>query len=260
MNFKDLREFTQYIKGLPAGEKKITLRNISKVTTYVVQPPVDGNGKYLGGVKVKEMISRAEAESGRYIPTPESKVKLEEGTVFDLDDEIQGKDWEWVQYLDCIALTKGDALSNKHVSFYIELPEMEAVRKLGKFEAKKKAYDLVANIPTDELVEAAMSMGLLVEGYSPSQIRTLLYDKADSDAEKLARTLEDPDYAIVLTYLKAKKMGVIIYQDQMYRYGDITLGFTESQVKEFLKDRKANKEIVESIHKEMVSRSSKLKK
>ena len=257
-DFKNLLDFTDYIKSLPAGtSKKITLRNISKVTTHLVYPPIDENGRYVGGVKTREQISRAEADSGKYIATPESKVKLEEGTVFDLDDEMQKVDWEWVKYLRCVGLTKEETLTDKDKIFYVELPELEAVRAVSKFETKQKAYTLVSDIATDELPEAGTSLGMNVDSYAPSQIRSMLYQKADDDPAKLIATLQDPDYAIILLFLKAKSKGIIYYQDSIYRYGDISLGFTESQVKEFLKDKKANKEIIESIVKELETRSKK---
>lgn len=267
--FNNIKDYTEFLLNQPQGvEKVIRLACNSKGLTgsgevkVDVEPYKDRSGRSLGAYP---SLSREQQESGEYIPhgtfksiagetIMATKVTIAHGTEFNLENEVDRKNWEFVQHTPYITMNLSDFLNNKKALFYVELPAtIEAEAKVSNFELRAKAFNLISNSPSTDLRFVANMLNYNLNDYSDSVIKQWLYEYADENAlktKKLIDTLEAPDYSVALLMLKAIERGVIVEANDMYSYHDTYLGRTKDQVKEFLKDP-SNKSVVEELNKDL---------
>ena len=253
-DFKNFREFVDYALTDPTI-KKITFRSLTKMSELSVQPATDLNGKWLG-IKEPSLISREEMESGKYIAKPETTRTISDGYEMDLSNEIDREDLKWLKYCKEFMFSKKEALFQVFPTpmFFVDLPDYENTVKLTSFQAKKKAFDLVENTPEDELKFICKKLNVDMSDADIKTIKVWLLDTADSSkegAEKIISILEAPDYKVELFALKVLDAGIIKQESGIYKYGNVVIGFTYEVLKEFLKDRVKNKEVIDSIIQEL---------
>ena len=239
-----------------------------------IQPCRDAFGNYPKCVKHVDskgdmVLSDAEKnDPGRdYFIRENDVIIIEDGTTFDLSNPYDKSRWEAIENCKLIAPSRwAKDASGKYLidgtsdmktrdprygvaSFYVEIPGMEAAKKVKK---KKLIHAACAYIWDDPLgsegrMQKARVLGKRMLGAADADVLDFLLQVAEKDPEKIIRLYTSDDMTTRIMFLDAKDRKVIIHKDKLYIYGENTiLGATDESVITYLLNPK-NKRIVEMI-------------
>lgn len=243
---------------------------------YFIQPCKDKKtGRLPNCVKAVDshgdiILTDAERNSGEYFVKENETFIIEDGTTFDLNDEIQKKNWEAIRNCDLIApdiLAKdgeGNYLIHGTVNMrttrprygiaelYIDKPGLEAARKV-------KRKTLVNNAMTFILDDERGSEGRLLmvrllgknmQNMSDADVTSYLLDIAEKDPEKIIKLYTGDDLALRLLFIEAREKKVILVKNGVYLYTEVVLGATDDAVLTWMKNAK-NKKTLELIRRDV---------
>lgn len=232
------------------GNEKVVLKSVfSKEKKITVMPAKDRRTGWYAGVK---RLSDDDKKKLTYWVEPTTKLIIEHNKEFNLSDETDKLNWEWVSKLPVIALSYEEAQKTKEALFYVENLEVES-RKTVEIETMvNKAVSYILKDRTDILPDRARLLGYDMEGESTWAIKeTLLRIAKDpKTCSRIIDVYESNTTALHLLFLKARDKDIIVIENGAYLYGTTVLGVTEESVLKTLQDP-AQKEIVTLISKDL---------
>lgn len=243
---------------------------------YFIQPCKDPKtGQYPSFVKRVNsqgdmIMTDEEKNSGKYF-IPETEVFIiEDGKTFNLDDEVEARQWEAIKNCPLIAPTRDakDANGNYLIDgtmgwsnsrprygraeLYIYQPEEEANRRISKKDKFRKALNYIYDDArgNEGRVLICRLLGKNMKGVSDADVTDYLTSVAESDPDKIITAYTGSDTSLRLLFIEAKDKHVIYAKNKLYMYGDnIVLGATDDAVLTWMRDPK-NKKILELIKKD----------
>jgi hypothetical protein len=237
--FAEIRQFEQGT----SSNKIIEIRSVFKDGKHTVQPAFDTKSGWYAGV---DRISEEEKKTRKYYITVgavkdearhNTKLKLENGYVFDLNKEIDAINWKWVQHLPCIAMSFDEAQMGKAL-FYVHIEGKEAEATNKRTEAKYEAMKLVMDDATTNYENRALLMGMDMESEAPAVIKEFLLDTANKNPSEIIRVYRGKDMKIKLLYVQAVKKGTVVVNpdDNVVKFGGTILGYSEESAVAYLKE------------------------
>lgn len=258
-------------------ENYIVLRSVyGKVgIKYYIQPCKDPKtNRYPECVKSTNalgdlILTDAERNSGRYFVKEGEQIIVEDGTVFNLDDDIQRAQWEAIKHCPLIAPerwakdSKGDYLIDGTMDWkakrprygvaelYVDRPGEETRQRVSKKKKILQASDFIINDDNgaDGRLTMAKILGKRMSGQSDADVEDYLLQIAEKDPDKIIKLYTGGELSLRILLVDAREAGVIFVRDKMYWYSDKILGGTDDAAITWMKNPK-NKKIVELIKKD----------
>lgn len=257
---------------------KIILRSVyGKVgIKYLMQPCINPRtGRYPDCVKQVNsqgdmILTDAERNSGKYYIAVTDTFIIEDGKVFNLDDEIDAAQWEAIRYNSMIApsrdakdsngksLIDGDQSNRPGARYgaaelYIYQPGVEAEKRVSRKRLVHNAIEFILNDEKgyDGRVLRAKLLGKYMQNQSNADVEDYLIQVAEKDPERIINLYTGDDIRLRLLFIEAKEKRIIIYKNKVYLYGDnIVLGATDDAVIAWMKDSR-NKKVLDLIMKDV---------
>lgn len=248
-------EEVDQLKNGTRANKIIELRSIYKDGKHTVQPAFDQKSGWYAGV---ERLSDEEKKERRYYVTVgetgerarnNTKLRLENGTIFDLSDPRDTINWEWVKHLPCVAMSYREAQMGKAL-FYVHIEGREAEERIKLSDMLYEAMKLVKEDPKSNHVNRALLLGFDMEGEEPATVEDLLLDIAKKTPEKIFRIYRDKSMKIHLLFEKALK-GKHVSLDAVngvYMFGSTILGISKEASIAFLQQ---NEDLLELLERDV---------
>lgn len=179
------------------------------------------------------------------------RLRLFDGKVFNLADEIDAKEWHCIQHWpiikDSIMDTRGIA------QFKVEDQENEAEKYMNDYTTKRKAQDYIADLSEVDLMDFALAFNIDIRNNSKSVVRKMLMEIAerkttDGKNVMLEKINSKKELAIIIALRRARYCGLITDTVTGIVFKNtLPLGANEYQAIEFLKQ---NKDILNAIDSE----------
>jgi hypothetical protein len=247
-------EVEQLANGSSA-DKIIEIRSVYKTGKHTVQPAFDKREGWYAGV---ERLSDEEKKARPYNVTVgltdkearlNTKLVLESGLSFNLNNTVDKINWAWVMHLPCLAMSFKEAQKGKAL-FYVHIEGREAEESNKRTEDIFEAESLVKNDPASNHVNRALLLGFDMEGENPAAIKEFLYTIAKSSPDKIFRVFRDKAMKIHLLFAKAKKANIITEDKTqgVFRYGSHILGVSDDACIAFLQQ---NSDILDLLEREI---------
>lgn len=242
---------------------------------YFIQPSKDPKtGRYPECVRRVDsngdmILSDADRNSGKYFIKEDETFTIEDGTVFNLEDEYQRNEWEAIKNSPLIAPdrfakdSKGDSLidgtldmSSRRPRYgvaelYVYKPGAVATARVSR----KKLIHKAINFILDEeqgltgLLTKAKLLGKRMDNAASSDVEDFLIKTAEKDPDKIINLYTGSDTQLRLLLIDAVDNEVIRVKDRVYTYDTTILGASDKAVISWMKQPK-NQRILELIRKD----------
>ena len=223
---------------------------------------VDANGDMI--------MSDADRNSGKQFIPENAVITVQDGTTFDLSNEVQKAQWEAIKNCKLIAPSRyatdanGDSLIdgkqdkyNKNPRYgiaelYIDMPGVETARRVSK---KKLIHQALDYIFSDEqglegMLTKCKLLGHRMINAPAADVEDYLVSVAEKDPKKIIDLYTGSDTNLRLLLVDAREKKVIYIKDKLYMYADnIVLGATDTAVITWMKDPK-HKKLLDLITKD----------
>ena len=239
---------TDQLQNGTTADRVIELKAVFK-TKHLVNPAFDRKLNWYAGIP---RLSDEDKRSMKFFTTPESKLMLEDGLTFDLNDEVDTANWEWVKHLPIVASSFEDAQQSKVAQFYVHIEGKESRKKNASSELVFKAMKYVLEGSPVNYENRTLLLGFDMEGEAPETVKEFLLEQASDKrtAKKIRRIYTSNSVSIQLLYLKAKKENIIVSGDNgIIKFGVQVLGMNDDSAIAFLQ-MKENKELVSLIERD----------
>ena len=237
----------QLENGTP-GDLIITLKGVfSKSIKCTVQPSRDKERGWFHGVP---RLSEDQKKDLSYFTTPDSKLVLVDGMTFDLRDEVQKANWEWVKHSNMVAMSYDECQRSSQAQFYVHISGREAreANKISDFKYKAMKY-IMEDSPTN-YENRALILDNDLAGESPEEIKKILVDIATRQPLRVIAAYEAKNLNIKLLYLQAVQRNIIKKEEGMMLFGSTILGMNMEGALAFLQTKDHFK-ILEMLEKEV---------
>ena len=235
---------------------------------YYLNPAKDAKtGRYPECVKHVNsqgdlILTDAERNSGKYYVKEDEVIIVEDGTTFDLNNEVEAARWEAIKNCPLIAPERfaKDANGNNLIDgttdmrskkprygiaeLYVDRPGLDSKNRVTK---KKLIHEAVAYILDDErgyeghLLRAKL-LGKKMENMPASDVEDYLIQVAEKDPQKIISLYTGDDLTLRLLFYDAKDKHVIIRKNGVYIYSDNTvLGATDDAALSWMKQARNKK-------------------
>jgi len=223
---------------------------------------VDSNGDMI--------LSDADKNSGKYFIPEDMVITVEDGTTFDLSDDIQKAKWEAIKHCMLIAPSrfakdangvslidgKQDRYNTKPrygaAELYVDMPGVETAQRVSKKKLIHQALEYIFNDPQglEGLITKAKLLGHRMVNAPAADVEDYLTSVAEKDPKKIIDLYTGSDTRLRLLLVDARDKKVIYIKDKLYVYGDnIVLGATDDAVITWMKDPK-HKKLLDLITKD----------
>jgi hypothetical protein len=230
-------------------DRVIMLKSLYK-TKHRVQPAYNTTKNWYEGV---ERLSDDDKKKLDYWVEPHTTLKLEDGYVFDLNQEIDRINWKWVKELKEVAMDFEDFQSSPKAMFYVHIEGREAMKsnasKTNIFEAMKCVME---DSPVN-YANRALLLGFDMEGENPEVIKEFLLEQAaNKDTNtRVLQVYKSKSLAVQLLFLKAEKKNIIVKTPEgAYKFGLQILGMTSEGSVAFLQEA-SNKDVLSLLEREV---------
>lgn len=243
---------------------------------YYIQPCKDPKtGRYPNCVKPVDshgdiIITDAERNSGKYFIKETDTFVIEDGTTFNLDDEIDAAKWEAIK--NCILIAPDryakDASGNYLIDgtvgwkskkprygvaeLYIDRPGYESAQRVSKKKKIHNAATFILDDPkgSEGRLLIARLLGKSMTNMPDADVEDYLLSVAEKDPDKIINLYTGDDTNLRLLFIEAKDKKVIYIKNKLYLYADnVVLGATDDAVITWMKDPK-NRKTLELIRKD----------
>lgn len=243
---------------------------------YYIQPCKDPKtGRYPNCVKPVDshgdiIITDAERNSGKYFIKETDTFVIEDGTSFNLDDEIDAAKWEAIK--NCILIAPDryakDASGNYLIDgtvgwkskkprygvaeLYIDRPGYESAQRVSKKKKIHNAATFILDDPkgSEGRLLIARLLGKSMTNMPDADVEDYLLSVAEKDPDKIINLYTGDDTNLRLLFIEAKDKKVIYIKNKLYLYADnVVLGATDDAVITWMKDPK-NRKTLELIRKD----------
>lgn len=230
-------------------EKIIVLKSLYKTkdSKMTIQPAWSTR---LGWFKGVPRLSEMDKQKLTFFVTPDSKLVLKNEMEFNLDDEVDRANWEWVQHSPRIAGSLDEAQMTPGAMFYVFIEEQEATAAIDKNELLFKALGYVLKDKVINYASRARLLGLEMSHEKPIVIKEFLVKEANKHPEKIIDIYESDSLAVQLLFYDALDKGLITFDRGVYLYGRQVLGVDESLAIEYLKEPK-NASLLDLIDRDL---------
>lgn len=224
--------------------------------------PVDSRGDII--------ITDKEKNSGKYYIKENETFVIEDGTTFNLDEEVDNAKWEAIK--NCILIAperfakdaSGNYLIDGTVGWtskkprygvaelYVDRPGYESAQRVSK---KKKIHNAATLIIDDQRgaegrLLAAKLLGKNMTNMPDADVEDYLLMIAEKDPDKIINLYTGGDTSLRLLFVEAKDKRIIYIKNKLYLYADnIVLGATDDAVITWMKDPR-NRKTLELIRKD----------
>lgn len=243
---------------------------------YYIQPCKDPKtGRYPNCVKPVDshgdiIITDAERNSGKYFIKETDTFVIEDGTSFNLDDEIDAAKWEAIK--NCVLIAPDryakDASGNYLIDgtvgwkskkprygvaeLYIDRPGYESAQRVSKKKKIHNAATFILDDPkgSEGRLLIARLLGKSMTNMPDADVEDYLLSVAEKDPDKIINLYTGDDTNLRLLFIEAKDKKVIYIKNKLYLYADnVVLGATDDAVITWMKDPK-NRKTLELIRKD----------
>lgn len=242
---------------------------------YFIQPSKDPKtGRYPECVRRVDsngdmILSDADRNSGKYFIKEDETFTIEDGTVFNLEDEYQRNEWEAIKNSPLIAPdrfakdSKGDSLidgtldmSSRRPRYgvaelYVYKPGAVATARVSKKKLIHKAINFILEEEQGltGLLTKAKLLGKRMDNAASSDVEDFLIKTAEKDPDKIIDLYTGSDTQLRLLLIDAVDNEVIRVKDRVYTYDTTILGASDKAVISWMKQPK-NQRILELIRKD----------
>jgi len=230
-------------------EKKdiIVLKSVFKNGKYTVQPAKDPKTNWFHGIK---RLSEDQKRNLKFWTSPDSKLTLVDGIEFDLNDEIQAANWEWVKHLPCVAMDFDSCQKTPSAQFYVHIAGREAREANKATDLKFRAMKYIMEDSPSEYENRALLLDNDLTGESPEEIKTVLLGIAERQPTRIIAAYEAKNSNIKLLYIKAKQRNIIEQKDGVITFGSYILGVNQDSAIAFLQ-AKEHDQILKLLEKDV---------
>jgi hypothetical protein len=225
---------SQLANGTPS-DRVLILKSFYKDDKCTISPAKDFNGRYLG---INMNIPDIKKLEMGYVPTIESKVKLYDGIVVDLNNSTWEKDWEWMQHCVEIADDFQSGQSSPGAYFYIFRPGFESAKEVNETEQRVALMNYILQDSPENLYNRASILGVDMSGSVISDVKAFLLGLANTEPAKIKAVYESKTFSLELLFMHALKKGVISNRSGVYTFGEILLGVEDRAVVSFFANPK----------------------
>ena len=242
---------------------------------YFIQPSKDPKtGRYPDCVRRVDsngdmILSDADRNSGKYFIKEDETFTIEDGTVFNLEDEYQKNEWEAIKNSPLIAPdrfaknSRGESLidgtldmSSRRPRYgvaelYVYKPGAVASARVSRKKLIHKAVNFILEDEQglDGLITKAKLLGKRMYNAAASDVEDFLIKTAEKDPEKIIDLYTGSDTQLRLLLIDAVDNEVIRVKDRVYTYDSTILGASDKAVISWMKQPK-NQRILELIRKD----------
>ena len=214
------KSLEQLENGTPS-EKKIVLKSIYKQGRLTLQPVFDPKIRWYLGV---DRLSEEDKKGLTYWVDPTSKIRVEEGTEFNLNDDIDRMNWAWVKHSPRIAESFEAAQRSKVALFYVHVEEDEAEKSVATTNELYEAMKYVIEDDPVNYSDRARLLGVDMKGSSSMVIKDFLLSEAKRDPKKVIEAYTSNSVSLQLLFYKGLDAGIIKSDNGVYKYGGQILG------------------------------------
>lgn len=242
---------------------------------YFIQPSKDPKtGRYPECVRRVDsngdmILSDADRNSRKYFIKEDETFTIEDGTVFNLEDEYQRNEWEAIKNSPLIAPdrfakdSKGDSLidgtldmSSRRPRYgvaelYVYKPGAVATARVSRKKLIHKAINFILEEEQGltGLLTKAKLLGKRMDNAASSDVEDFLIKTAEKDPDKIIDLYTGSDTQLRLLLIDAVDNEVIRVKDRVYTYDTTILGASDKAVISWMKQPK-NQRILELIRKD----------
>jgi len=247
-------EVDQLAEGT-SSNKIIEIKSLFKTGRHTIQPAFDPKTGWYAGV---DRLSDEEKKTRRYYVTvgktgeeakENTRIKLEDGYVFDLNNEVDAINWKWVRHCPKLAMSFAEAQKSK-VEFYVHIEGREAEVSNEKTEKVFEAMKLVMEDATTNYANRALLLDMDMTGEPDSVIKEYLLTVAKKTPAKIIRIYRDKSMKINLLFVKAKQSGAITVNslDGVVKFGAHILGYSDESAIAYLQ---SNEDLLELLERDV---------
>lgn len=264
-------------ENLDPSRNIIILRSVwGKVgMKYFIQPSKNPKtGRYADCVRRVDsngdmILSDADRNSGKYFVKEDETFTIEDGTVFNLDDEYQNAEWEAIKYCPLIAPDRyakdnnGNLLIDGVMDYsakkprygvaelYVYKPGAAAASRVSRKKLIHKAINFILEdqLGLEGMLTKAKLLGKRMSNAAASDVEDFLIKKAEKDPESIIDLYTGSDTQLRLLLIDAVDAKVILVRDRVYMYDTTILGASDKAVISWMKQPK-NQRILELIRKD----------
>lgn len=264
-------------ENLDPSRNIIILRSVwGKVgMKYFIQPSKNPKtGRYADCVRRVDsngdmILSDADRNSGKYFVKEDETFTIEDGTVFNLDDEYQNAEWEAIKYCPLIAPDRyakdnnGNLLIDGVMDYsakkprygvaelYVYKPGAAAASRVSRKKLIHKAINFILEdqLGLEGMLTKAKLLGKRMSNAAASDVEDFLIKKAEKDPESIIDLYTGSDTQLRLLLIDAVDAKVILVRDRVYMYDTTILGASDKAVINWMKQPK-NQRILELIRKD----------
>lgn len=216
------------------------------------------------------ILTDAERNTGKYYVKEDEVIIVEDGTTFDLNNEVEAARWEAIKNCPLIAPERfaKDANGNNLIDgttdmrsrkprygiaeLYVDRPGLDSKNRVTK---KKLVHEAVSYILDDDrgydghLLRAKL-LGKKMENMPASDVEDYLIQVAEKDPQKIINLYTGDDLTLRLLFYDAKDKHVIIRKSGVYVYSDnVVLGATDDAALSWMKQAR-NKKTLDLISRD----------
>lgn len=264
-------------ENLDPSRNIIILRSVwGKVgMKYFIQPSKNPKtGRYADCVRRVDsngdmILSDADRNSGKYFVKEDETFTIEDGTVFNLDDEYQNAEWEAIKYCPLIAPDRyakdnnGNLLIDGVMDYsakkprygvaelYVYKPGAAAASRVSRKKLIHKAINFILEdqLGLEGMLTKAKLLGKRMSNAAASDVEDFLIKKAEKDPESIIDLYTGSDTQLRLLLIDAVDAKVILVRDRVYMYDTTILGASDKAVISWMKQPK-NQRVLELIRKD----------
>lgn len=215
------------------------------------------------------ILTEAERNSNKYFIKESETIEVQDGTVFNLEDEIQAAKWEAIKHCPLIA---PDRFAKDHEGNYLidgvmDRKSLKPRYGIGELYIYRPGAEATQRVNRKKLINTAMSyvigdeqglqgwltktrlLGKKMHNASAADVEDFLLKVAEKDPNKIIDLYTGGDTNLRLLILDAVDNKVIILKNKLYSYGTTVLGGSEQAVVTWMKDPK-NKQMLALIRKD----------
>lgn len=227
----------------------IVLKSVYGKTNHKLKlgPTIDGRTGRMLGVK---NLSEEEKRTARYFIDEKTRFELEDGTSFDLSDEIDAIKWECIRHSPYIASSREQAYSGDDTVFFVQDENKEVNKQLTRANSVFEAMEYVRERSQAEWFQVARLLGSNMEASRPNEVMVYLNSVAMDTPGRILSVKRDPHFKSKLFLLGLLDKNILQRQSGMIKYGELTLGVDEDQALLWLKDSR-NRDVVDLLHNKL---------
>jgi|GEM_PF-3107172 hypothetical protein len=219
-----------------------SLRAKYKTSPWFTVPYIDNSSKALTG---QHDMSKQELSKQPYLIEATTQYPLSHNESLDEKIPEQKLKLEMIKHLPEVAPSQSKADPVKHLFFLYNAEEV-ADEVVSSYEKKSKAMKVVEdNSSNAGFRDLGFFLGIDPRRHVTKVLKKMVYQEADNNPERVL-AFTDKGSAKYLFVRKIVKTGIVRHSNNGYYFGEVLLGYGESEVVAYIENEK-NTEIKERL-------------